>query len=229
MTATKTSYSVTSITDAGPPAAEEGFGLGPAAGRRGAVSLRRDFGITSFGINAFYQGVNGEEVISEHTEGGEDASGHEELYIVLAGSATFTIDGDTVEAPQGTAIFIPAATKRAAVANDDDTTIVVVGGTPGEAWKLSAGEAMGDFFKLYREQDYAGALVEVRKGLETYPGNALILYNVGCLESLLGNQKEALAALEQSLPQADRFRELAGKDDDLIALRDNARFQELIA
>ena len=34
-----------------------------------------------------------------------------------------------------------------------------------------------------------------REGLEAYPGNPFILYNVACLENLLGRPDDALATL----------------------------------
>ena len=34
-------------------------------------------------------------------------SAHEELYLVTAGAATFTVDGETVEAPSGTLVHVP--------------------------------------------------------------------------------------------------------------------------
>lgn len=231
MTATKASYSLITLDDAAPAAAERGFGLGPdPAGRRGSVRLRRELGINAFGVNAFYQAEKGQPVIGEHDELGPGANRHEELYIVVSGSCTFTIDGETVDAPHGSALFVGnPASKRGAVANEDDTTVVVVGGRPGEAYEMGAGEAMGDFFTLYREGNYADALAACLTAAETHPGNPLVLYNIGCLEALLGNKEEALAALSDSLPAWAPFKELAKTDDDLNALRDDPRFQKLVA
>jgi tetratricopeptide (TPR) repeat protein len=231
MTATKASYGLISLAEAGPAAAERGFALNNTPGTRGGVALRRELGINSFGINAFYQGAAGEPVISEHDELGPGANRHEELYIVVSGSCTFTVDGETVDAPHGTALFVAdPATKRGAVANEDDTTVVVVGGRPGEAFVISAGDALSDFFALYRDGEYARALEECQRVLETsHPGNPLVLYNIACMESLLGRTDDAVATLGEALSARPSFKELAGKDDDLAALRDDARFQQLVA
>jgi AraC-like ligand binding domain len=218
MTATKTPYSLTELVEAAP------------AERRGRVSLRRDLGITSFGVNAYHQAESGADVIREHDELGPGAGRHEELYLVVQGSCTFTVDGETVEAPRGTALFVPdPASTRRAVATEDGTTVVVVGGRPGEAFTISPAEAMGDFYRRYRDKDYAGALAECRTGLEVHPGNPLILYNVACMESLLGHSQEALAALAESLPVWPRAKELAADDEDLNALRGDPRFEALLA
>jgi hypothetical protein len=231
-TATASSYSVISLGEAAEAAAERGFGLGPASpddGRRGRVYVRRDFDITSFGVNAFYQGVSDAPVIGEHEERGPGASGHEELYVVVEGGATFTIDGAEVDAPAGTAVFVPAGTKRSALAKEDGTIVLVVGGTPGQAWSKSPGESMAGFFSAYREKDYAGALAILRKGLEEHPGNALMLYNVACMEACLGHTDAVWEPLAEALAGWPRFKTQAAEDEDFVALRDDPRFQELVA
>ena len=234
MAATSTAYSVTSLRGAAAAAAEQGFGLtnapDPDQGVRGYVPVRREFGISSFGVNAYYQATSGAIVIGEHDELGPGANGHEELYVVVDGGCTFTVDGEEIDAPQGTAVFVgDPATKRSARATADGTLVLIVGGKPGEPFTISAGEAMGSFFQLYRDHDYEGALAACRAALATHPGNALVLYNIACLESLLGRPETALPALEESIAAWPRFRENAATDDDLASLRDDARFQALVA
>jgi hypothetical protein len=234
MATTKTSYSVLSLDEAATAAAQRGFGLtadpAPEDGRRGNVPVRRDFDINSFGVNAFYQAMTGAPVIGEHDELGPGASGHEELYVVIQGGCTFTVDGEEVAAPQGTAIFVrDPAVNRSAQTTEDETIVLVVGGRPGEAFRPGPGEAAAGFVGLYREGDYEGALAACREGLDAYPGNALMLYNIGCLENRLGHQDEALDSLRESLAAWPKFKELAAEDDDLATLRDDARFQALLA
>jgi tetratricopeptide (TPR) repeat protein len=226
-TTTKPSYALIAIDEAAREATERGFGLGEPG--RGRVYLRRDLGINAFGVNAFHQAASGGKLVGEHTEDGEGASGHEELYLVVNGSCTFTIDGETVDAPQGTALFVPPAAKRSAVANEDGTTVVVVGSPVGEPFEVGAGEAMGDFFLHYRNKDYATALADCRAALETHPDAPVVHYNVACMEALLGNTDAALASLGESLALSDRFKKNAAEDDDFAALRDDPRFQALIA
>jgi tetratricopeptide (TPR) repeat protein len=230
MTATKASYSLIALDEAAPASVDHGFALGTSQGSRGRVFLRRDLGINAFGVNAFYQGEAGEEVIGEHDELGPGANSHEELYLVVSGSCTFTVDGETVEAPRGTAIFVAnPATRRGAVANEAGTTVLVVGGRPGEPFEVSAGEALDEFFAHYRAGDYASALDASRGALETHPGNPLVLYNIACVESLLGQTDDALGTLGEAIAARPAFKETAAKDDDLAALRDDARFQQLVA
>ena len=220
---TTTSFATIALHDAGRAAGEQNNG-------RGRVAMRRELGIGSFGVNAFFQAAAGEPVIGEHDELGPGATQQEELYVVIAGSATFTIDGETVEAPNGTAVFVgDPASKRSAVAEADGTIVLVVGGRPGEPYAIGAGEAMGPFFERYNEKDYAGALEAVKAAFETHPGNALVYYNVACMESLLGHGEDALAALEEAVTQWPAYKELAAADDDFASLREDPRFQQLVA
>ena len=231
---TTTPFTVISLEEAGAAAAANGFGMGgppdPDTGRRGRVYIRRDAGIESFGVNAFYQADGGAFVIGEHDELGPAGSGHEELYVVVSGDCAFTVGGEELDAPAGTAIFVrDPATKRSARAKEDGTIVLAVGGRPGEAFKPGPIESISGFFRLYREQDYAGALAVLRSGLETNPGNAFILYNVACMEALVGRGEEALKPLAEALAAWPAYKELATNDDDFAALRDDPRFQALVS
>ncbi len=234
MATTTTSFSVISLAEAGPTAAANGFGLGgppdPDGGRRGRVYVRRDLGIESFGVNAFYQATSGAFVIGEHDELAPGGSGHEELYVVVAGGCTFIVDGEEVAAPRGTAVFVPdPASRRSARATEDETLVLVVGGRPGEAFKPGPVESMSGFFPRYREKDYEGALAALRSALEAHPGNAFILYNVACVETLLGRGEEALEPLAEALAAWPAYKELAANDADLAPLRDDPAFRSLVS
>ena len=77
--------------------------------RRGRdIPVREHLGIHAFGINAYTPGEDG-TLINEHDEAG---SGQEELYIVLDGNATFEIDGQAVDAPPGTLVFVGPESRR---------------------------------------------------------------------------------------------------------------------
>ena len=148
----------------------------------------------------------------------------------MSGGATFTVDGDEVEAPRGTAVFVSdPASKRAARATEDGTIVVVVGGRRGEAFKPGPGEGVSEFYRLYRAQDYEGALAVLQEVLEEHPGNALILYNIACIKSILGSPEEALEALAESVAAWPRYKENAAADDDLAAVREDPRFEALLA
>ena len=65
--------------------------------------VRRTLDIGAFGINAYVAPKAGDDVVEEHTE---ESLGHEEVYVVLAGRATFTLDDETLDAPAGTVVFV---------------------------------------------------------------------------------------------------------------------------
>jgi len=220
MAATQTSYGVVSL----------GERLAEAEDDRGYVRLRHDLDVGAFGVSAAFQRKAGERLVGEHDEAGPGSDHHEELYVIVQGGATFTIDGEDVDAPQGTAIFVrnPDA-KRGAVATADDTIVLAVGGRRGEAYRLSPMMAATGFFDKYNAKDYAGALEATHRGLEAYPGNALLLYNVACMSVLLGDRETALTALAESVAKWEPYKELARDDDDFASVRDDPKFVELVA
>jgi quercetin dioxygenase-like cupin family protein len=218
MATTETSYRVLSLPDR----AREGDG------DRVYIRVRRELDLGAFGASAVYQAQSGGEVIGEHDELGPGADGQEELYIVVQGSATFTVDGDEIDAPHGTAVFVRPGTTRKAAATSDETIVLAVGGRRGEAYRLPPGAELYDFFKHYNQQDYEGALAACNLALEKFPGNALILYNIACLQSLLGHGDEALDTLGTAVGKWPRFKENAREDDDFAPLREDPRFLQLV-
>jgi hypothetical protein len=56
-------------------------------------------------VAGFSAAEAGQDVVEAHTES-EDGRGHEELYVVVSGSARFTLDGEEFEAPAGTLVFV---------------------------------------------------------------------------------------------------------------------------
>ena len=72
----------------------------------------------------------GQEVIEGHTEA-HGGRGHEEVYVVLRGRATFTLGAETVDAPAGTFIAVRDTTVfRRAVAAEPHTAVCALGGPP---------------------------------------------------------------------------------------------------
>lgn len=109
---------------------------------QGWLPLRHKLGVEAFGVNAWVGREAGDEVIEEHNELNEDpAENHEELYLVAEGHATFTVDGDEVDAPRGTLVFVkdPGITRHA-VAREPNTIVFAVGARPGVAFSPSPWE-----------------------------------------------------------------------------------------
>jgi len=195
--------------------------------RRGRdIPVREHMGIHSFGINAFTPGDGG-LLINEHDEKG---SGQEELYLVLDGTATFEIDGETFDASAGTLVFVQPEARRKATG---DGTILALGGTPGAAYQgIDWGEAWEfhrDSLTAYGEQRYGDALDLVRSGLERTPDNGGLHFNYACFASLAGDTgDETFVHLRRSVELFPPFREQARNDDDLAAVRDDPRFEDAL-
>ena len=118
--------------------------------------VRFHFGITSFGVNAFTAHQAGDRLINEHDESQEHDL-QEELYLVQRGRATFELDGERVDAPAGTLVFVRPAVKRTAFAEEPGTTLVALGGTPGKAYVAQGGELWMPLHHLYESGEYAEA------------------------------------------------------------------------
>jgi hypothetical protein len=195
--------------------------------RRGRdIPVREHLGIRAFGINAYTPGEDG-TLISEHDEAG---SGQEELYIVLDGQASFEVDGEMVDAPAGTLVFVPPESRRKATGSG---TVLALGATPGQAYQaLDWGEAWpfhSESMAAYGEQRYADALEAVRRGLEHVPDNPGLNYNYACFATLAGETgDETFDHLRRSVELFPPFREQAPKDDDFAAVRDDPRFDEAL-
>src|SRR5262245_56191420 len=97
-------------------------------GRQPWRPVRHHFGITSFGVNAWTAPNAGDRIINDHDEV-DDAN--EELYLVLGGRAVFELDGERLDAPAGTLVYVEPRVKRTAFAEEPDTTILAIGGVPG--------------------------------------------------------------------------------------------------
>lgn len=220
MATTETSYRVLALPQAAREPGED----------KAFVNLRRTLDIGAFGAGAAFQRKAGETVIPDHHEAGPGGDRHEELYVVVQGGARFTVDGEVVDAPHGTAILVhDPGVMRTALATADDTIVLAVGGPRDHAYRVTPAASQEGFWDAYRAEDYATALAATRRGLEIYPGNAHLLYNVACMESLLGNDDEALTALAESVAQWAPYKEQARKDDDFVSLREDPRFLELVA
>jgi len=189
--------------------------------------VRLEFGIQSFGINAFTAHQAGDRMINEHDESGEYDSA-EELYLVQSGRARFEVDGDTVDAPAGTFVFVPGGVTRTAFAEEADTTIVAVGGSPGKAYQSTGWEFWGPLSPLYEAGDYAAVADQGKKILAEHPDQPMVAYNIACCEALDGRTADAIEHLRLAVVVPE-LRTLAAEDSDLDSLRDDPAFAELIA
>jgi len=226
-TAVETNYAIAKIDEL-EPAPRIAPPETPDDGRK-RFDVRRTLDITAFGVQAF-SAPSGGVVVNEHDEVLLTEAGQQELYIVMSGAATFEIDGETVDAPPGTLVFVkPESTRKAT----GDATVLAVGATPGEAYQgVDWGEAWPfhrESMIAYGEQRYADALEAVRAALEHMPDHAGLNYNYACFATLAGETgDETFAHLRRSVELLPRFREDARRDDDFAGVRDDPRFEEAL-
>jgi quercetin dioxygenase-like cupin family protein len=92
--------------------------------------IRQRLGLNAFGINQvdLPPGAEGRE--HDHSD-----SGQEEVYLVLAGTGTMTIDGEDVDLKPGRYVFVAAASVRKPVAGPEGLSWVVVGAPPQDGWE----------------------------------------------------------------------------------------------
>ena len=196
-------------------------------GREPYRPVRHHFGITSFGINTWTAKEAGDRIINEHDES-DDADQQEELYFVQEGRARFEIDGDQVDAPAGTFVFVRPAAKRTAFAEEPGTTIIAIGATPGRPFEVFGWEAWSQLRPLYDAGEYAEAADRGREVIAANPEYAGVAYNVACAESLAGRKEDALEHLRSAVEKSDRLRRLAADDSDFDPIREDPAFKELV-
>jgi len=195
----------------------------PISGQDGLTwrPVRRHFDIRSFGINAYTAEEAGQRVVEEHRE----ENGHEELYVVVAGRATFMLDGEEHDAPAGTLVHCPPGTLRGALAAEPGTTVLGIGAKPGEVFHPSGWEWVFAGVSLLDQGDEEGARRELQAGIDANPTAWQGPFNLACVEARLGNRDAALDQLERAA-ELDRaaVAKYAPNDEDFASVLDDPRF-----
>jgi hypothetical protein len=184
--------------------------------------VRHHFGILGFGVSAWTGRTSGDLVIKAHEEP------HEELDLVHQGHATFGVDGERVDAPAGTLVFVRPHAKRTAFAEAPATTIIAMGSMPGHAFEPDGWEIWAPLRPLYDAGDYERVIETGRAVIEDNPQYAEPMFNLACCESLLGRTGDALEQLRRAIECSDRMRSLAREDSDLDPIRDEPAFRKLV-
>jgi hypothetical protein len=189
--------------------------------------VRHHFGIEGFGINAYTASRAGDRVIEEHDELAAAGEGrHQELYVVLTGRATFTLDGDEIDARAGTFVFVgEPEVVRGAVAAEPETSVLAIGARSGVPFTVSAWEYRFRARALGGEEGFA----ILREAAQRFPGNATVPYDLACMHALAGDADAATTALADAIALEPRARAWAAEDHDLAALRGASAFEALVA
>jgi hypothetical protein len=182
--------------------------------------VRKTLGVTAFGINAYTAASAGDEVVEDHTE---EPSGHEELYVVVHGHATFTVDGEEVDAPAGTIVYLDdPKQQRHAIAREAGTTVLAIGGMPG-AHEISAWEYIFPSLPARTVEDWDAARTILEEALAQADLPA-IHYHLACVEARSGNGERALDELLVAVERRPRLLAPAQTEEDFASIRDDPRF-----
>jgi len=177
--------------------------------------VRLTLDLRAFGTNAYTAAEAGVDVVEPHDE--DPKLAHEELYFVHRGSARFTLDGESFDAPEGTYVRVTDPNvHRHAVALEPGTTVLSFGGprtfTPSAwEWGFRAGAAIK-----------AGDLDEARRLLDecegVHPDSAAVHWWRAKVELSAGDEDAALVEVRELLRRAPRARQDALDDEELGAL-----------
>jgi uncharacterized cupin superfamily protein len=87
--------------------------------------MRRALGTTAFGLNEVRLPPG-----AEGAEHDETATGHEEVYVMLSGEGTFTIDGEDVPVTEGDYLRVDSSSTRQVIAGPEGLRFIVIGAKP---------------------------------------------------------------------------------------------------
>jgi hypothetical protein len=188
--------------------------------------LRIQTGFRAFGVNVWSGDAPGDKLIPPH----EEESGHEELYVVVRGTARFTVGEESFDAPAGTLVHVTADTFRTATAAAADTLVLAAGGKAGEAFHGGGWENVHIAFAKLDAGDAAGGRAIMQAAVEQAPeeyrwgGH----YNLACYDAIAGDADGAIEQLRIALDlNRDKVFDWLPHDTDLDSLRADPRFEEL--
>jgi mannose-6-phosphate isomerase-like protein (cupin superfamily) len=178
--------------------------------------VRRRFGISAFGTNGYSADTAGQRVIEEHHE----RDGHEEMYVVLRGRATFALGDDEVDAGPGTLVFLQPGTRRGAIAAEDNTFILAVGAKPGVVFEPSLWEDVFAAYSYAEQGELEKGRTLVQEAIDRSPDAWQGYYNSACIEARFGDPEKAIAQLKRSVElDEEGTKKAADGDADLDSIR----------
>ena len=191
--------------------------------RGGWSPIRGHFGIEAFGVNSWTSAAPGETVVNDHEE---ENSGHEELYVVVEGRATFTVDGREIDAPAGTLVFVGDAgdAEESRRGRARRPPCWPSARSPARRTDRSAGSGRP---KPFRSSGAASRSVRTSSWPRRTPSTRMlpaVLYNLACAEALLGKSDEAVEHLRRAVELYPGYAEYARKDTDFDSIRDHPGF-----
>jgi hypothetical protein len=186
---------------------------------KGGLTLRPmagELGIRAFGCSAFSAASAGDPVVEAHAED-VDGRGHQELYFVARGHARFVLAGQSLDAPEGTLVFVEdPAVRREAVAIADDTLVLVFGGEP--TFQRGADEVIARVRQRVARGAVGDAAQLARRELEEQPLSPGRQYALALALEAGGDYELARPLLASALAQAPGLRDEVTADAALSAV-----------
>ena len=198
----------------------DSFPAGPDEDQFNWRPVRRRLGIRAFGTNAYTAEKAGDRVVEEHHE----RDGHEELYFVARGRATFLLGDEEIDAPAGTFVHAEPGTRRGAHAAEPRTAVLAFGAKPGVPHEISPWEEMFVAFGHLRLGEVDEGRRTMAAAVEAQPEEWRGHFNAACFEALAGDKNAAIAYLRKAIELEPAAREAAAKDEDFDAIRDDPEF-----
>jgi hypothetical protein len=191
------------------------------------LPLRAALGISAFGASA-YRADAGEPVVPRHSEAAGGGAGvHEELYVVIDGRATFTVEGESFDAPAGTCVLAVPGELREARAEEPGTTVLVIGAPAGEAYRVAPWEYGSRAARAAELRDVDELERVAEEGVTAYGEHVTMLYARACVAAQRGRREEALRLLDRAAEDedfGDWIRERASEEPLLEPIRDDPAF-----
>lgn len=179
--------------------------------------VRAALGARVVGISAYTADAAGQEIVEDHVEDA-DGRGHEEVYVVVRGSARFLLDGAPLDAPAGTFVRVASHVRRSATAVDVPAAVVVVGGDPD--YEPAASEWIERARPWFRN-DPARARALLDELAEAQPESAAGPLGEALFAAARGDEDEARAQLAEAVRRAPAARDYARSEPTLRPLLDD--------
>jgi quercetin dioxygenase-like cupin family protein len=186
------------------------------------LPVRQELGLRAFGANAWTAAV-GDHVVPHHRE----ASGDEELYVVIRGRARFTVDGTSIDATPGTLVHVKPGTEREAIAEEPDTIVLAVGATPGKAFEARGWDDVLVAFGEAEAGNVDGARTRVDALVKAHPREWQGWFNAACFEARYGDHETAFDHLLRAMQLNELAGQYAQDDSDLAPLHGDERWEKL--
>lgn len=180
------------------------------------VPVRRRLGIRAFGTNAYRAAREGDAVIEDHVE----SPGQEELYVVVSGRVRFVVDEEEIDAPAGTAVFLPRPeVRRRGVALEDGTVVLAVGGWPNQPYHSLPWEPIYLAAESMRQGDWATAAETLEGEAGEHLDTAILQFRLACCHARLGEHDLAFEELRRAIEINPEMRNRARGEEHLSSLR----------